>query len=224
MDGLPTLRVKVSGLMKEPMKTRMGKLLLRIDRAAGHILHRGTMGLVSRFCDEEFEIDTKHGFRIHASPSEHLTHDLVSAGTINTYLTNFVLTQLRPGQAAWDVGAEKGWFSLAMAAAVGPRGRVLAFEPFPRNYQRLVRNLQLNGFTWATPVEAAVSDKKGRRHLLPPEHTVSNCRFPNTGIGHLLDDSQANSHSIAVEVTTLDDQLAGVDGCLPSLLLCLKIA
>lgn len=46
-------------------------------------------------------------------------------------ITEFVLRALREGQVAYDVGAREGYFSVIMAKAVGPQGRVLAFEPTP---------------------------------------------------------------------------------------------
>jgi FkbM family methyltransferase len=38
---------------------------------------------------------------------------------------------LRPGDVAVDVGANKGSYTWTLARAVGPRGRVVAFEPQP---------------------------------------------------------------------------------------------
>ena len=46
---------------------------------------------------------------------------------------------LRPGDLAVDVGANFGWFSLLMAAAVGDQGRVLAVEPVPAIFAGLQR-------------------------------------------------------------------------------------
>ena len=44
----------------------------------------------------------------------------------------------------WDVGAHVGYHTLAFAALVGPRGRVVAFEPNPYNAERIQQNLELN--------------------------------------------------------------------------------
>src|ERR687885_83981 len=43
----------------------------------------------------------------------------------------------RAGSTAIDVGANVGVFTVVLARAVGPAGRVLAFEPFPANVRRL---------------------------------------------------------------------------------------
>src|SRR5919199_5361377 len=47
----------------------------------------------------------------------------------------------RPGTTAIDVGANVGVYSVVLARAVGPTGRVLAFEPAPENARRLAENV-----------------------------------------------------------------------------------
>ena len=53
---------------------------------------------------------------------------------------------LRPGDLVLDLGAHVGVYALAAAEAVGPSGRVHAFEPHPRNAGLLRRSLSVNGF------------------------------------------------------------------------------
>jgi FkbM family methyltransferase len=48
-----------------------------------------------------------------------------------------------------------------IAHAVGPSGRVIAFEPVPDNFQRLERNIRLNELSQVTPVCAAAADREG---------------------------------------------------------------
>ncbi len=49
-----------------------------------------------------------------------------------------------PDLVVYDVGANIGYVSLALAKAVGPAGRVVAFEPLPANLVRLRANIALN--------------------------------------------------------------------------------
>jgi FkbM family methyltransferase len=44
---------------------------------------------------------------------------------------------LRPGDIAWDVGANVGVYTVRMAERVGAAGQVFAFEPSPLNLERL---------------------------------------------------------------------------------------
>ncbi|MSR23000.1 MAG: FkbM family methyltransferase [Gemmatimonadetes bacterium] len=58
-----------------------------------------------------------------------------------------------------DVGANIGLFTCVTAHAVGPSGRVFAFEPEPRNVARLRRNVTLNGFAdRVSLIEKAVAE------------------------------------------------------------------
>ena len=56
----------------------------------------------------------------------------------------FVSRYLRPGDAVMDVGANMGIYTLLMAAAVGPTGRLLAFEPGEGAFEILTANVRLN--------------------------------------------------------------------------------
>lgn len=52
-----------------------------------------------------------------------------------------------------DIGANIGYFTCILAELVGPRGRVFAFEPCPRNYRLLCQNIYQNGFEDRVTVE-----------------------------------------------------------------------
>jgi FkbM family methyltransferase len=49
-----------------------------------------------------------------------------------------------PGETVIDVGANIGSTALACAAAVGPKGRVVALEPHPRTFRLLAGNVDFN--------------------------------------------------------------------------------
>jgi FkbM family methyltransferase len=63
---------------------------------------------------------------------------------------------VKPGMHAIDVGANIGWITLHLAAAVGPGGRVLAVEASDWTFERLERNVQLNDFAQVRAARAAV--------------------------------------------------------------------
>jgi FkbM family methyltransferase len=68
---------------------------------------------------------------------------------------------LNSGDAAIDVGANLGYFSAAMAQAVGPLGRVVAFEPVPATYARLSQLAALNGFVQLSTFPLALGADAG---------------------------------------------------------------
>ena len=59
--------------------------------------------------------------------------------------TRLLLACLTPGAVCVDVGANLGYFSVALALAAVPVARVLAFEPAADNFNLLARNAELNG-------------------------------------------------------------------------------
>ena len=55
------------------------------------------------------------------------------------------VNHLRPGMTVADCGAHHGVLSVVFAKAIGPRGRVHAFEALPRNAEVIARNFDING-------------------------------------------------------------------------------
>ena len=73
----------------------------------------------------------------------------------------FMRGVLRPGDTMIDVGANAGLHCVVAGCAVGPRGRVIAFEPIVREQGLLRHNLALNSLENVSIVPSAVSDKTG---------------------------------------------------------------
>ncbi len=91
-------------------------------------------------------------------------------GTYETDLQTAIRELVLPGMVAYDVGANVGYISLLLARAVGPQGRVIAFEALPANVERLRLNLTLNPEGERVyVVHAAVTDSSGEvRFLVGP--------------------------------------------------------
>ena len=69
----------------------------------------------------------------------HLRRDMVQPGLRRTGAFPSVLAM-----SSWDVGANQGFFT-CYAASKG--ATVYAFEPVPASYERLIQNVERNGFT-----------------------------------------------------------------------------
>jgi len=65
------------------------------------------------------------------------------------------------GSVVYDIGAHVGFYTLLASALVGPRGKVIAFEPLPRNIRYLKEHLRLNRCDNVLVVEVAVGDESG---------------------------------------------------------------
>ena len=82
---------------------------------------------------------------------------------------------LRPGDVAFDVGANQGWHSLGMAALVGNDGMVWAVEPVPPIVEDLRSNLARNPHLRVSVLPCALGASPGRTalhvfHGLPDGH------------------------------------------------------
>lgn len=106
----------------------------------------------------------------------------------------------REGQLVFDVGAQQGSYTALAAAKVGAKGKVVSFEPEPRNFTLLKENARLNPLANTIPVEAALSDRNGTAELVL-------CGW-NMG-GHSLNVSaDAAEEKVRVRTRTLDDAAA----------------
>ncbi len=74
-------------------------------------------------------------------------------------LARFLRERLKPGATFIDVGANLGMFTLLAAEAVGPAGRVYAFEPEPNAFESLSRTVAAHRLANVTPLDLALSDR-----------------------------------------------------------------
>jgi FkbM family methyltransferase len=69
---------------------------------------------------------------------------------------------VRPGDVILECGGHHGCTALLMSRWVGPQGRIVTFEPHPRNVEILQRNLELNGIANVTVRQNAVGADHGK--------------------------------------------------------------
>ncbi len=73
----------------------------------------------------------------------------------------FLESLLKPGDLFIDVGANIGLFSLVASAIAGESGKVYAFEPYSKNFDKLLHHVHLNRLGNVVAERLAVSDKSG---------------------------------------------------------------
>jgi FkbM family methyltransferase len=118
-----------------------------------------------------------------------------------------VLASLHPGSAAIDIGASLGEWTLPLARAVGPAGRVLAVEPVPRSAAALEATLAANSLRQAQVVRYALGDHEGSAELAVPVVTSARSDTGTAGIGA----AGPGQQTLSVCIRTLDS-LAGEFG------------
>jgi FkbM family methyltransferase len=98
------------------------------------------------------------GYRINVSPAENLSYLL---GTNEPHLQRVIRQFVAAGDVVYDIGANIGYVSLSLAKRVGPQGRVIAFEPFPRSIAAFSKNIEINSLGNVQLLEFAASDHAG---------------------------------------------------------------
>lgn len=66
------------------------------------------------------------------------------------------------GETVFDLGANCGLSTYYLSKAVGPTGRVVAFEPDPVNHEVLLRNIIRHGLNNVTPLRQAIAAHTAR--------------------------------------------------------------
>lgn len=115
-----------------------------------------------------------------------------------------VIRLLRPGMVFFDLGANQGVYSIVAAHAVGPRGRVHAFEPAPSEYKKLTMNIRLNLVRNVQAEQMAVSRFVGhiRFYVCQPElGSYSSVMIPVVPEGTKVEE-------VEVQATSLDAYIA----------------
>jgi FkbM family methyltransferase len=79
----------------------------------------------------------------------------------------YLADALRPGMVVLDIGAHVGYYTLVAARAVGPSGKVHAFEPCAETLSLLRTNVRANGFANVEihPFAAGSGDSKRTLHV-----------------------------------------------------------
>jgi FkbM family methyltransferase len=93
-----------------------------------------------------------------------LDHELMH-GSFEDAETRFVQNFLRTGMTVVDVGAHHGLYTLLASKGVGRRGKVIAFEPSPRERRRLLRHIRVNACSNVAVEACALGDEVGEANL-----------------------------------------------------------
>lgn len=101
--------------------------------------------------------------------------DMLFEGTFERDERRLVASIVQPGMTVLDVGAHAGLYTMIAARRAGPNGRVIAFEPSPRERARLERHLRINGIAGVTIEPIAVGAADGVADLFVVDGNQTGC-------------------------------------------------
>lgn len=138
----------------------------------------------------------------------------VNGRILHPRLTEILVDVIKPGDTFVDAGANMGFYSLLAATRLAGRGRVISFEPDPRNLPTLRSNVEMNRLGDIICIEPrALSDKESELDFWrAPENTWAGSivKLPGTNAAHLrvpatsLDEYIGPRFSSQVDVIKID--------------------
>lgn len=138
---------------------------------------------------------------------------LRESGTAGCWLGSYeigkqraIAAALEIGQTFYDIGAHAGFYTLLAGRLVGRTGRVVSFEPDPRNIARLRQHVELNGLANVRVIAGAVGSATGMARM----------DFSDSSYENRLSADAAGS----VRCYSLDDAISQLGLPLPN---CIKI-
>jgi FkbM family methyltransferase len=139
-------------------------------------------------------------FKLASLPENYLSFELFwrGGGYYEPVTTLLAQAFVQPGDTFIDVGANIGFYTLALSAS-HPGLRVIAFEPNPKNYRLLQANIRLNKFEQAVCEPLALSDEDGTAKLYLCASDMS---------ASLESNFEVATSAVQVKRTSLDNYLA----------------
>jgi FkbM family methyltransferase len=98
---------------------------------------------------------------------------LVTTGVTEPAFTKLAQRVVTEGSGVADVGASIGYFTCLFADWTGPRGKVIAFEPWPVSLQYLHANIAGNAFRHVIVDTTALFDSSGPGYVSTPSYRVT---------------------------------------------------
>ena len=159
---------------------------------------------------EDFDDD----LRFHCHLNEHMGNQLYWRGSFSWAQLRVLDRHLTADMTFVDVGANQGEFTLFAAKRL-PHGQVFSFEPMTEMFDRLVRNVEANGFHNVTAVRQGLWDR-ATEEMIYASDVAFDDGTRNEGLGTLFPHATRTVPVETVHTTTLDDfvetqGIAGVD-------------
>jgi len=108
--------------------------------------------------------NAKHVYQVDEFTIEGTAGELVGTFVVQQYRYDSIV-EPKLGDIVFDIGAYVGDTALWFSKAVGPQGKVYAFEPEPSNFAKLKANLERNKVTNVIPLQLALSETEGEMQV-----------------------------------------------------------
>jgi FkbM family methyltransferase len=131
-------------------------------------------------------VDMGHAKVVVDSGEPEFGRHIAAHGGWEPHIMALIQRHLKPGDTYVDIGANVGVMAFTAAAAVGPGGRVIAFEPHPDNIRHFLAGVAVNGFQNVTLHGFALSDAQSIFSLIGSSN------------GYLMPEGQTSFQTVAL--------------------------
>lgn len=142
------------------------------------------------------------GIRMYLDPKDSvITPTILSTGSWEADETAYFLRAVKPGDTFVDAGANVGYYTIIGSRLVGAKGKVYAFEPEPKNFALLEKNVRLDRLTNVVLEQKALSNRQGVIQLFIADQ--------NKGDHRIYQPEGESRPSVGVEAVRLDEYFKG---------------
>jgi FkbM family methyltransferase len=138
--------------------------------------------------------------KMHLDLDEWVQQHIYFLGYFDSAGISMIKTRLPEGGVFLDIGANVGSYTLIAAEKVGDPGRVFAFEPVSAIFNRLVENINLNGFSNVVAEQKALTNENKFVDL----HIADQ---KNLGMSSIFHHDTESGQTEQVSAVRLDDYL-----------------
>lgn len=162
-------------------------------------LYRGVYNSVR----EEAMVTTSQGLKLFVNYSDYVEREIANGTYERDYVNTFCQT-VREGDTVLDVGANVGYFSLLASRKAGARGVIYAFEPAPKTYGRLLRNLRINQIENVVALELGLSDMEETLRLRIPKENPAEASIASQASSEVLIGTRYAVNLVEVKLMPFD--------------------
>lgn len=122
------------------------------------------------------------------------------------YTTEVIKQNISNGDLVMDIGANIGYFTLIMAKGIKENGKVFSFEPEPKNFELLKKNVEINNYSNVILEKKAIGNKTGiaKLYLADRKNNIFHSGMHRIFRSDLV--SQI-SNPVSINIIKLDDYL-----------------
>ena len=103
--------------------------------------------------------------RINLHIDDWIQQNIYFLGTYEGAELKVLNEHLSENSAFIDIGANFGLYSLSASKKITNSGKIICFEPYPENYQALMKNISINNLSKIITENKAVGDSQGKLKL-----------------------------------------------------------